>query len=731
MTLIPGGVQVTDFIKPTDDQDQYPTHKDEYGQGGYRSVNNLTERNNIPMPRRKAGMRVFVIGDQEYRLEADMVTWTAKPDNTPLPADIMLKQQYDSNNDGVVNDSDKLAGKVYTYYLDRINHQGSQAISTVVDLQNQLNLRILTSEKGVAGGLATLGLDGKVVSGQLPASSLQWKGAWNPLTNVPAISDADLNSYGFWYKASVAGSRDLGSGSITFAQNDWVVNNGTKWEKNGDGNTVASVNGMIGPVMLTLDNIPETATKKLLTTFQKALLDAVVTAGAGPGNRLATMNDLPSLGAISVIGEFHTPDVYANGHGNGTNTLTPLSTLTNPATSLPYTLPQALSLWPNVNNLTLSMSLDTVIVQEALGRLRGNATWKSVTFPENKYYAINRAIALPRFEVTTGGAKTNQFRINAFAACLRNATGAPLLDDLGQPNAMLYQMPVNQADAESGANNLVQFHYIVEGLRMVGADLARGSGDDGFKLGATYGSRFDNCTFEHFDVGAYNYFCLKPMFMNCNFNDNAGTGLIISHGLWPGSSVPASGSNDASVASTKFRCAPGSFAGVQVIGSDGVNIGCGMQSIFEGSASGTHPEYHIYFDGMGATTVKQFFVDNLHIEQLCSKVNINIKMDGQAVLAEIRRLFPQGITNALLGAQTGPVNGVVMLDIYNCPANFSGYKLRKSGGGYYHFWMDKVSLNNDANPYAAANWDLTTIDAIPGDLPIAGQITFDNPILYS
>lgn len=45
--------------------------------GGFRVVNNLTERNAIPADRRKIGMKVFVIStDNIYTLENDLSSWT-------------------------------------------------------------------------------------------------------------------------------------------------------------------------------------------------------------------------------------------------------------------------------------------------------------------------------------------------------------------------------------------------------------------------------------------------------------------------------------------------------------------------------------------------------------------------------------------------------------------------------------------------------------------------------
>lgn len=63
------GTILASRIVPSDSLDTYATHDADYGRGGYRSVANLTERDEITEPRRKLGMKVFVsdIG-KEYQL---------------------------------------------------------------------------------------------------------------------------------------------------------------------------------------------------------------------------------------------------------------------------------------------------------------------------------------------------------------------------------------------------------------------------------------------------------------------------------------------------------------------------------------------------------------------------------------------------------------------------------------------------------------------------------------
>jgi hypothetical protein len=68
---IPGTVQVTGSIAPTDVSDTYPSHDAIYGKGGQRSVADFAARNAISTARRVEGMLVYT--------ESDGKTWRLLP----------------------------------------------------------------------------------------------------------------------------------------------------------------------------------------------------------------------------------------------------------------------------------------------------------------------------------------------------------------------------------------------------------------------------------------------------------------------------------------------------------------------------------------------------------------------------------------------------------------------------------------------------------------------------
>jgi hypothetical protein len=61
-----GGVEIVGFISPTDPTDLYPVIDPLYGIDGFRNVDLITDLDNIPDLRRRAGMVVGVSGGTKY-----------------------------------------------------------------------------------------------------------------------------------------------------------------------------------------------------------------------------------------------------------------------------------------------------------------------------------------------------------------------------------------------------------------------------------------------------------------------------------------------------------------------------------------------------------------------------------------------------------------------------------------------------------------------------------------
>lgn len=104
-------------------------------------------------------------------------------------------------------------------------------------------------DAGVANGAATLDSSGKVPISQIPQmGDLNYQGTWNASTNTPALASS-TGTKGYYYVVSVAGTTNL-NGITDWKIGDWAVFNGTAWEKIDNTDSVTSVNGYTGAVVL-------------------------------------------------------------------------------------------------------------------------------------------------------------------------------------------------------------------------------------------------------------------------------------------------------------------------------------------------------------------------------------------------------------------------------------------------------------------------------------------------
>jgi len=130
----------------------------------------------------------------------------------------------------------------------KLNSLQTEVDAVEVDLATNY---IPLAQKAAPNGVASLDALGKVPITQIPDAiigALNYQGTWNASTNTPTLADG-TGVKGYYYVITVAGSQNLGSGSISFDAGDWVVHNGTIWEKL-DAENVQSVNGQTGVVVV-------------------------------------------------------------------------------------------------------------------------------------------------------------------------------------------------------------------------------------------------------------------------------------------------------------------------------------------------------------------------------------------------------------------------------------------------------------------------------------------------
>lgn len=123
---------------------------------------------------------------------------------------------------------------------------------------------------------------------------LSYLGFWNALTNTPTLASS-AGTNGNYYVVSVAGTTNL-NGITDWQVGDWAIYNGTAWQKIDQSNSVTSVNGYTGAVVLTQTDIAGTAS---LTTTQ-TLTNKTIN---GPDNTLTNIaNASLSNSSITING---------------------------------------------------------------------------------------------------------------------------------------------------------------------------------------------------------------------------------------------------------------------------------------------------------------------------------------------------------------------------------------------------------------------------------------------
>ena len=129
---------------------------------------------------------------------------------------------------------------------------------------------------------------GKIPTSQLPDSVLggvQYQGTWNASTGTPTIPAASSSNKGHYYRVSVAGSTNI-DGIAEWKPGDWIVSNGSTWDKIDNSEAVTSVAGKSGAVTLAkgdvgLGNVDNTSdANKPVSGPQQTALNAKIDSAA-------------------------------------------------------------------------------------------------------------------------------------------------------------------------------------------------------------------------------------------------------------------------------------------------------------------------------------------------------------------------------------------------------------------------------------------------------------------
>jgi hypothetical protein len=156
-----------------------------------------------------------------------------------------------------------------------------------------------------------------------------FKGPWDASTNTPALSANQAGAEAGWeYIVTVAGTRDLGNGSVTFNVGDLVIYDGATWNNiPGNQNTVTSIKfngGTARTGAVQVDSLDITNTLDTGSIANNKLTNSSVTVTAGTG--LSGGGTVSLGGSITLINDGITSLTAGTGIGisgaNGAKTIT-------------------------------------------------------------------------------------------------------------------------------------------------------------------------------------------------------------------------------------------------------------------------------------------------------------------------------------------------------------------------------------------------------------------------
>ena len=135
-------------------------------------------------------------------------------------------------------------------YKAKCDDEENEIKTTYLKIEDAKRIYVAKTQIGAqttaeATGVCPLDENGLIPVNRLPTESLVFKGLWNAETNEPVLSDA-TGMKGDFYICSTAGTQNLGSGEITFSENDTVIHDGTIWHRVASSSTRTELLNIIG-----------------------------------------------------------------------------------------------------------------------------------------------------------------------------------------------------------------------------------------------------------------------------------------------------------------------------------------------------------------------------------------------------------------------------------------------------------------------------------------------------
>ncbi len=579
--------------------------------------------------------------------------------------------------------------RITTAAIAALNNAAITAAQTDADAaQATADAAIPSSEIGVANGVAPLNSSGQIDNAYLSiAPTTNYKNSWNATTNTPTLADG-VGDAGDAYKVGVAGTQNLGSGSLTFAVGDDVIlSDSLVWEKFAAlAPGVASVNSLTGAVSLTTATIPASTNKNYITDAENDALAASTNPSAG--NPFMTQSAVTlALQGFAVTGSpFNLIQSYEiNGIQSGDGTSKTLASLgfTNALAQVAF--PKTTVAWGSINASTTTY--DSAVLQEAFYTL-GYERYTNLQSMTNRRMKINHQILLPsnKIDAALGQNNSQQYIVSL---------GGIRIDDIrtvttGEP--LFLKQPANESNA---ANYDLEFSWKFQDFALF-AEVTGSlpyANSVAFKIGAGKRLQWDNVTMSNFGTGIWGSLMLNSEVRNCEFQNCITSGFKTTGGWWSGAS---NNTSPTQVTITRSRFKDAGLKYCDLTNSDTSRV---IDSQFEGDGG----NYAVYWDNLNGSVIKNIAIEGLRVEQESqfARAIVGIKA-GDGFSAKLDQVFHQAtVTNTTLFEAEAQGGGDTRIKITNCfnSGGLTNWKLRNIGNNCWD--LDEVLLQGQ--PATEAN----------------------------
>jgi len=223
------------------------------GNSGVSTYNNITGVFNIPNYTLEGlgGEPVFnkgtIIQGNGISLSGTLTNRLVESGDLTITHADTSTQTSVTNTDGTVIQSIQLDEFGHITLLNTLNLDNRYYTQSIID-STLLNYQSL-SEKGQPDGYTPLDSNGKIPLIHISDSILgqvKYISTWNATTNTPTLSlTPDSTTKGDYYVVSTPGT----FAGIDFEIGDWIISNGTSWEKVDNSDAVTTVFGRIGNIL--------------------------------------------------------------------------------------------------------------------------------------------------------------------------------------------------------------------------------------------------------------------------------------------------------------------------------------------------------------------------------------------------------------------------------------------------------------------------------------------------